>query len=915
MPKPTTAPPGNRLSPNYVAGVGPKPCPVMLVGEGPGKQEDRGVWRSGRMVYEPFVGASGQLLTDILERNGLLRSSIYITNVIKRRIQDDDDPTPAEIAMFRPDLLQELEDVQPEIVIAAGGFATRFFLGPEANLELMHGIPHWSTEFQLPVVPCFHPAAALHDTDQMPAVYWDYEQAVKAVKGQNPIVARVRRVTQIVPLPARDEIDAPFELIFGIDTEDRADGSPLCLTLSWANGLASYVDAANHNDMHQVRALVEDSTIFIHNAMHDLKPLRDMGVDLEEALHWEKDTAVRKTRVIDTMVLLFQQGKIHTQALKTAAYRLLNTQMRSYEDIVGPHQQRLALDYLRTLAAEAWPIPEEIPKYNPETNKITFSRPWGLNRRLERILKDWEQKPDTTDIVTRWENIGMEAKEDALVRFGPMPAADLSHCNQTEAKQYACQDADMTRQLGLTLLPEHEARGLMEIAEIDHGAIPMFERMQRNGMPASRQHFVELGAEMRRLQSELTVIIEAVSGKAVNPNSSDQVADLLYRVMNMPVVKMTPGGKASTGKKSLQHLRDNPMVEWILKGREYGKIDDAFCENVIKQIREVPIDSVSNRIMDACDAIVQSIGAIPLVSARETEERAFYQLMITRVKTGRPAAKQFNVLAIPTRTELGRRVRKGFIARPGHMLGTWDLSQIEMRVCAHESQDPLMLEIYHRDKSFPKWERDLHIITAAMVWGCKGEDVKTEWRTAIKSTGFGILMGITGKGLSDQMRLYGLKAEDWPEDRCDELIRDWLGVYKGVDDFQQQSQAEARRYGAVRDMWGREFLLPHARCPLSWIREEALRQATALKFQAGAQGIEKRAMARLQRETFPKLRAAGYWVEPLVQIHDELVLEFDEDAWPVLHPMMIEALTTTSTMSVPIEAGGVMAKSWGELEK
>jgi DNA polymerase-1 len=581
-----------------------------------------------------------------------------------------------------------------------------------------------------------------------------------------------------------------------------------------------------------------------------------------------------------------------------------------------------------------WPVPEPTPNYDVVTKKLNWSRPWGLNTHLKRLLADFnpalrdhlyhkvtKKNPlpppadfaylpnPSVDLVARWGNVDLYKREQ--VGEYRLDDTDLSHCDFKTASHYACQDADVTRLLGMELEPRHRLHDLMEISEIDHGQIPMVERMQEQGMPSDPDHFRALSLEMREQEAVLVGVLEAVTGREINPNSTDQVADLLFKEMKLESLKTTRTGKPSTGKKALQHLRKtNPVVEWIMGSREHVKVS-GFCESIVEYSELVLVDE-DGTMVRAFPDLEQVLATHPGLTC---EWRAFYQLMITRAKTGRLASKKFNALAIPVRTKLGKRIRKGFKVRPGHLLGTWDLNQIEMRVMAHRSQDPVMLEVYNRSpKRFAKWQRDLHIETASKIWGCKLQDVTPEWRTAAKSTGFGIIMGITGVGLSDQMRLYGLDPVDWPQDRCDELIRDWLKVYRVVNDYQQYKRAEARRNGEVRDMFGRRHRLPHATCPLSWIRGEAERQSHALDIQGSAQAIEKMCMARIWREALPGLRAMGH-CEPVLQVHDELLFEFDEDLAEVIDPLMLHYLTTTATLSVPIEAGGAMGASWGDLEK
>lgn len=889
---PKPAPPVTaRMSSTYVKGEGPVPCRVALFGENPGKRDD---WK-GR----PFIGPPGELLTSMLELGGLWRSDLYLSYIVKRRITDhagnDDTPTQAEIDYFKKDLLIELAQVNADLYIACGSVAARTFC-PEANMELHHGLVLYSTILEAPVIVAYHPASGLHDTDNMQAIYWDYEQVGKFVRGEVGVHEAKPRRTRIMPT-AEMPLNLDDGATVGLDTEWKTNHDPWCITVSCRDGEAFFIRPDDRFAIEKLNNWARDPevTFYIHNAMADIGPCKSMGLDLYDGLFWDGTRA----RVVDTMVLAFQQGRIHTQGLKTLAYRLLKIQMGSYDDLVGPVAQQLALEYLLDAAGREWIKPEPMARWNEELNKVTVGRPQGMGQRINRILSDYGQWLDGTykhqangvDLVKRWDGIDWDRRDEVHQVLGQMPEADLSHCEFEAASHYACQDADVTRLLGPVLEAKHLARDLITIAIVDHGQLPLVEVMQATGLPADPAYFHDLGLDMQRMQEEIAKELSEVVGWNVNPKSSDQVAQLLYEQLGLEPLKLTKSGKASTGKKALQHLRDeNPIVQMILQSREYAKIDDAFCGNIIERSREVG-----------------------------GEWRAFYQLLVTRVKTGRLAAKNFNALAIPVRTKLGVRLRKGFRCRPGRLLGTWDLSQIEMRVMAHDSRDPLMLDIYNRDpRKYPKWLRDLHIETACRVFGGTPSEAwlhdedKDQQRTACKSTGFGILMGITEKGLADQMRLYGLDPEVWTEDECLRLKTEWLKVYEGVDGYQMTRKAEARRLGYVTDLYGRRFDLPHVNCPLRWIAEEAERQAHALPIQSAAQAIEKMAMARCYRELMPIIQPLGY-CQPLLQVHDELIWEFDAELEPVIDAEMMHILTTTADLLVPIEAGMATGESWGDL--
>lgn len=220
---------------------------------------------------------------------------------------------------------------------------------------------------------------------------------------------------------------------------------------------------------------------------------------------------------------------------------------------------------------------------------------------------------------------------------------------------------------------------------------------------------------------------------------------------------------------------------------------------------------------------------------------------------------------------------------------------------AAESGDALLMGVYDEG-------RDVHSETTTRL----GTD-----RAMAKRINFSIITGITAMGLYDQCKLAGVA--DYDEQRCQRLIDSWLQTYRGVSNYMDAKRAEARRYGYVRDMWGRVRYLPGVHSPIPRVAAEALRQSHSHSIQAGAQGIMKVAMARIWA-ALPDVWAAGYWVEPLLQIHDELVWEMEPDAYDLMDAIVTDALTTAHLeyfpdYRVPLGAKGVQGPNWGALEK
>jgi len=468
-----------------------------------------------------------------------------------------------------------------------------------------------------------------------------------------------------------------------------------------------------------------------------------------------------------------------------------------------------------------------------------------------------------------------------------MPVATLDDVPHDVAVNYSARDADATLRVFPILSHQIDVMGLRDVYRMDIAVLPMVARMMQVGMLIDTGHFETLGgflSDMMRLKvEELNAITKGKSGLDFNPNSTKQTSELLFGDSGVGATsrKKTKTGKDSTNNKVLEAISFKfPAARIICDYRELAKLRDSFCVTLPK-------------FMDATGRIHPNIKP-------------------TRVASGRFACNDPNLLAIPVRTDLGKLIRQGFIAGIGRVLGSWDLDQIEMREMAHQSEDETMCRIFREGKV------DIHRQTAAWMFGKDPRDVTSIERYAGKRIGFGVITGITEVGLEEQMALAG--AEGWDQTRCAQAIKEWFRIYSGVKSYIADCRAEARRYSYVRDRWGRIRYLPGVHSELAWVREEALRQSHSHKISASAQGIMKHAMAAIWK-WWKEDRIVGYRdeigkIEPLLQIHDELVIELDGDKDSIVYvdAGMVYFLCNTTQLRVPIKAKGSTAHDWGSLK-
>lgn len=520
--------------------------------------------------------------------------------------------------------------------------------------------------------------------------------------------------------------------------------------------------------------------------------------------------------------------------------------------------------------------------------------PQDIRGRVKRLVSDFTKKP-STDLRKRWAKIvedNPDGLQSVISELGHMPEATLDDIPIETAVNYAARDADATYRVHGTLSSQLDREGLRPIYDLDMSVVPMVDRMQMVGIRIDREHFSYLAEYLTDLmeikQKEIVDECRArPSGIGTittieddfNPNSPKQCAELLFGQsgLRLKPPKQTRGGLDSTDDKVLESLRfTDSRVGLICDFRELSKLYSSF--------------------------------AVVLPLAADKDDRIHPRTKITRVSSGRFAMADPNLLAIPVRSELGKLIRAGFIAPARRQLGGWDLDQIEMREMAHQSNDPRMVAIFRDGKI------DIHRQTAAWSFGIKPEDVTVIQRYAAKRIGFGVITGITEIGLAWQMALAG--AVGWDEGRCKDAIAEYFKIYTGVKGYMEACRAEARRFSYVTDRWGRRRYLPGVHSDLHWIAEEALRQSHSFKISSSAQGTLKHAMAAIW-DWWKADRILGR-VEPLLQIHDELIVELDDDPEfaELIDNGIVHFMTNIDViqMRVPIKAKGSVAKDWGSLK-
>lgn len=874
--------------PGYCHGEGPIPARCMLIAEKPGRHE--------LALGRPFVGDTGGELDQILWRCGLGgRENFYITNLCKDKPTGPDwSVTDEDIVRNEPALKEELRKVKPEIIVTVGAVSSNYFLREEdedyKSIHTIHAIPHRSDGRSRDGViyfPTWHPAAGLHDDPSAyQYIYHDFHQLKKLLDG-TPFPDRKDRyagkedyIEWTDQWPGAEALKQHIREHnhgwIALDTEGGVGDDWGMLSWSVRAGEGYVVRPIQRQCLQSLRDAIRELglTVVLQYGLHDIDILRWMRV-------WEEGFIWRDTMVESYILRLEPQG------LKEMAYRLCGMRMKKYQDVVSPYSMELQVEYLLKLAKIEWGEPEEIIK--DKKTKIKITKPQGLNKRIWGILDDIERDKrgkngEMVDIYSRWYSIYPEVRYSAENRFGNLPVANLSHAPLKETIWYSGRDADATGRVHLVLCDRLRVEGLWDTCEMDQECLPMVEEMQRVGIKGNATYFRQLAAKYTQQQGRIRHKIREMVGYSINPESPPDVRKILFRRLKLPEYKKTKTGKASTGQKAIEALKDeHPVVRMILEHRKIDKNKNSF--------------------------------AIPLAEAVENSEnnRARTSIKYTRVESGRYSAEDPNLLAMPVRTELGKEIRDGFEAEERHLLGSWDLNQIEMRFMAHESGEPGMIRGYCTDPGY-----DVHLETAAAIFGKKPEDITKEERYGAKRTGFGVITGITGYGLLDQFRMEGITKYD--KDDCDYFIKGWLDVRKRVKEYMSSCRAEAKRYGYVTEsVGGRRRYLPGVYSRNPYIKEEALRQTHSHKISSGAQAIMKKGMILLKPQIEEirergKLNGSSKHIWWILQIHDELIFEFPEGQEKVLDVVIKAALCSAVRLKVPVLVGSSWNKKWGRLK-
>lgn len=477
---------------------------------------------------------------------------------------------------------------------------------------------------------------------------------------------------------------------------------------------------------------------------------------------------------------------------------------------------------------------------------------------------------------------------------------------------------------------------LINVRNLDLAPLPMLARMMRYGTAIDLDYLSGLSEELGDTKSDLekeirkhvpasrfaewkgkaevkeddegddeSAGVENSESLSFNVNSPEQVAWFLFDTLGLGEgqnLKRTPDGKRiSTGKKQLEVLKgEHEVVKLLLDFREAAKLKSTYC------------DALPHK------AVLHPKGRCPYCSIpgddrthRESHYRIHTTFTSTRAATGRLASKAPNLQNIPKRSKIGKRIRAAFIPQPGMKWVSADFSQIELRILAHYSNDPYMRHIYGIGG-------DIHSMTAMRAFGISEQEFKSYDSAALKefedykrlpckNVNFGIVYGLTAKGLQAQLTLSGIY---WSEEECQLFIDRWFAVFTGVRPYMQQQEYRVLTYGFNWDIWGRVRWYPGIHSVHRRIVAEALREAGNTPIQGSSAGLTKYTMALAEQRDRTMYDTEGALFNPLLTIHDEVIYEAEESIAEDLLALNLSLMSSAIELRVPVLADGKVKDRW-----
>ncbi|EJD6411494.1 DNA polymerase I [Providencia sp. CRE-3FA-0001] len=434
-----------------------------------------------------------------------------------------------------------------------------------------------------------------------------------------------------------------------------------------------------------------------------------------------------------------------------------------------------------------------------------------------------------------------------------------------QASNYAAEDADVTLLLHQALYPQLEAEPKLNhiFKNIEMPLVPVLVRMERKGVLIDATVLAAQSKIITARLAELEKEAFELAGEEFNLASPKQLQAILFEKLQLPVIKKTPSGAASTNEEVLEELALNhALPKLLLEHRSLAKLKSTYTD-------KLPL----------------------MINPRTQRVHTSYHQAVTA--TGRLSSRDPNLQNIPVRTEEGRRIRQAFVAREGYKVMAADYSQIELRIMAHLSQDKGLLTAFAEGK-------DIHKATAAEVFGVPLEQVTSDQRRSAKAINFGLIYGMSAFGLARQLGI--------PRGEAQRYMDLYFERYPGVLRYMENTRLQASGQGYVETLEGRRLYLADIKSSNGMRRKAAEREAINAPMQGTAADIIKKAMIAVDEW----LQTEKPHADMLMQVHDELVFEVKESELEQVQAQVQTLMEQSMKLDVPLKVDIGIGNNWDE---
>lgn len=481
------------------------------------------------------------------------------------------------------------------------------------------------------------------------------------------------------------------------------------------------------------------------------------------------------------------------------------------------------------------------------------------------ILNPTNNKLNIDNLIEQYLNIDINEytkSEDSGKQINLFDNMEKEDINQEEKEKYMMYAYSIGKIKNITSEKLKEVNSLDLFYNIDMPTVEVLSDMQWNGMYVDKEELEQFGKELTSKLETITKIIYEMAGEEFNINSTKQLGEILFEKMKLPVIKKTKSGY-STDVDVLEKLKkEDPIIEQILEYRQLMKLNSTYVE-----------------------------GLKPYINIKTNRIHSFFHQTITA--TGRISSTEPNLQNIPTRFELGKRVRKVFKPEKGKIYLDADYSQIELRVLASISGDEHMIEAFKEGK-------DIHKQAASKVFKTPIEEVTKEQRSNAKAVNFGIVYGISDFGLGEQLGIGRKKAKQY--------IEEYLEQYAGIKQFMENITEQAKEQGYVETLFHRRRYIPELKSNNYMVRQFGARAAMNTPIQGTAADIMKIAMIKVYNE----IKSRKLKSKIVLQVHDEMMIETPIEEKEEMIKIMKKCMESATKLEVPLIAEISGAENWYE---